>query len=332
MIALLDTSDDSIISWQLASLLVALGVLGLVIGGHLLVSGAVSVAKRLGMSTLMIGLTIVALGTSAPELALNVVAAAGGETGLAFGNVVGSNIANIALVLGLTALVAPIPIPRATLRLGGIPWLIYLTLLAIALPWFGGISGDVPGYARWAGIVLLCCVPLTILLWHRDHRLEEAHGDVDDMPERSLLPSSLLVLAGLVLLIAGGRSTEVGAVTLAKWMGLSEAVIGLSIVALATSLPEIVTSMVAARKGVPNLAIGTVIGSNVFNLSLVLGTTSIVSPVALPEAGGMIDLFVMGGLTLALLPMALTGRRIAKSEGVVLLIIWAAAITLSILR
>ena len=332
MIALLDTSDDSIISWQLASLLVALGVIGLVVGGHLLVSGAVSVAKQLGMSTLMIGLTIVALGTSAPELALNVIAAVGGETGLAFGNVVGSNIANIALVLGLTALIAPIPIPRATLKLGGIPWLICLTLLAIALPWFSSQSGSLPGYERWAGIILLCCTPLTIFLWRRDHRLEDGHGDVDDMPTRAFLPSALLVAGGLILLIAGGRSTEVGAVSLAKWMGLSEAVIGLSIVAVATSLPEIVTSMVAARKGVPNLAIGTVIGSNVFNLSLVLGTTSIVSPVALPESGGMIDLFVMGGLTVILLPLAITGRRIAKPEGVLLLIAWTAAITMSILR
>ncbi len=332
MIAFLNTSDESIISWQLASLLVALGVVGLVAGGHLLVNGAVSVAKRLGMSTLMIGLTIVALGTSAPELALNVIAAAGGKTGLAFGNVVGSNIANIALVLGLTALITPIPIPGATLRFDGIPWLICLTLLAIVLPWIGNQPGELPGYQRWTGIVLLCCTPLTIFLWRRDQRLSETTDDVEKMSSISLLPSGLLVLGGLVLLIAGGRSTEIGAVNLARWMGLSEAVIGLSIVAVATSLPEIVTSMVAARKGVPSLAIGTVIGSNIFNLTLVLGTTSIVSPVALPEAGGMIDLFIMGGLTLLLLPLAITGRRIAKGEGVLLLIAWAAAITMSILR
>ena len=135
-----------------------------------------------------------------------------------------------------------------------------------------------------------------------------------------------------MLLIAGGRSTEMGAVSLARWMGLSEAVIGLSIVAVATSLPEIVTSVVAARKGVPSLAIGTVIGSNIFNLSLVLGTTSIVSPVILPESGGMIDLFIMAGLTLCLLPLAITGRRIARPEGVLLLVVWAAAITFSIMR
>ncbi|MDG2095807.1 MAG: calcium/sodium antiporter [Phycisphaerales bacterium] len=332
MIALLDTSDDSTISWQLASVLVAVGVVGLVFGGHLLVSGAVSVAKRLGMSTLMIGLTIVALGTSAPELALNVIAAAGGETGLAFGNVIGSNIANIALVLGLTALVAPIPIPRATLKLGGIPWLILLTLIAVALPWMGDSPENSPSYQRWSGILLLCCVPLTILLWQRDQRIKDENEDVDEIPSRDLLPSVLLVLGGLVLLIAGGRSTEMGAVSLARWMGLSEAVIGLSIVAVATSLPEIVTSVVAARKGVPSLAIGTVIGSNIFNLSLVLGTTSIVSPVILPESGGMIDLFIMAGLTLCLLPLAITGRRIARPEGVLLLVVWAAAITFSIMR
>ena len=332
MIALLDTSDESTISWQLAALLVALGVVGLVFGGHLLVSGAVSVAKRLGMSTLMIGLTIVALGTSAPELALNVIAAARGETGLAFGNVIGSNIANIALVLGLTALVTAIPIPRATLKAGGIPWLIVLTLIAVALPWMSDDQEGVPSYQRWAGILLLCCVPLTIMLWRRDQGVDGGTEEVDEIPSRSLLPSIVLVVGGLVLLIAGGRSTEMGAVSLARWMGLSEAVIGLSIVAVATSLPEIVTSMIAARRGVPSLAVGTVIGSNVFNLSLVLGTTSIVSPVALPESGGMIDLFIMAGLTICLLPLAVSGRGIARPEGALLLIVWVGAITFSIMR
>ena len=152
-------------------------------------------------------------------MALNVIAAARGETGLAFGNVIGSNIANIALVLGLTVLVTAIPIPRATLKAGGIPWLIVLTLIAVALPWMSDDQEGVPSYQRWAGILLLCCVPLTIMLWRRDQGVDGGTEEVDEIPSRSLLPSIVLVVGGLVLLIIEGRSTEMGAVSLA-WMGL----------------------------------------------------------------------------------------------------------------
>lgn len=334
MMALFDTARESMITWPLATLLVIAGVIGLVAGGHLLVEGAVTVANRLGMSTLMIGLTVVSFGTSAPELALNVIAASGGETGLAFGNVIGSNIANLGLVLGLTAFVAPIPIPKAALKLGGIPWLIIVTALVIILPWIGhGVDGS-PGYALWAGLVLLALVPITVLLWKRDAGTssEKKPKMPAQVADRSLLASSLLVLAGFVLLIIGGRATEYGAVQLAQWMGLSEAVIGLSIVAVATSLPEVVTSVIAARRGLPALAVGTVIGSNLFNLVLVLGTTTVIAPVAVPVLGGLFDLLIMGGLTVLLLPLALSGRRITSIEGVVLVVAWAAAIAFSIVR
>ena len=331
MIALLDTPHESSISWPLATLLVALGITALILGGHLLVEGAVTVARRLGMSALMIGLTIVSFGTSAPELALNAIAAISGETGLAFGNVVGSNIANLALVLGVAAFVAPIPIPKAALKPGGIPWLIIVTGLVIALPWIGtGVDGA-PGYARWSGLLLLGLVPVTLILWKRSTAEDETE-DMSQQGSRSFSLSCLFVVGGLILLIAGGRATEAGATNLARWMGLSEAVIGLSIVAVATSLPEVVTSVIAARRGVPGLAVGTVIGSNLFNCVLVLGTTTVISPVTVPANGGLFDLLIMGGLTILLLPLALTGRRITGLEGGVLVLAWAAAIIFSIVR
>ncbi|MEE2908119.1 MAG: calcium/sodium antiporter [Planctomycetota bacterium] len=334
MMALFDTARESMISWPLATLLVIAGVIGLVAGGHLLVEGAVTAAKQLGMSTLMIGLTIVSFGTSAPELALNVIAASRGETGLAFGNVIGSNIANLALVLGLAAFVAPVPIPKAALKLGGIPWLIIVTILAIILPWIGqGVDGN-PGYARWSGVLLLALVPITVLLWKQSSSSTSVNEPLiqAESTDRTLLISALLVLAGLALLIVGGRATEYGAVQLARWIGLSEAVIGLSIVAVATSLPEVVTSVIAARRGVPGLAVGTVIGSNMFNLVLVLGTTAVIAPVAVPATVGLFDLLIMGGLTVLLLPLAMSGRRITSLEGLVLVLAWAAAIVFSILR
>ncbi|MCH2132615.1 MAG: calcium/sodium antiporter [Phycisphaerales bacterium] len=337
MIAFLETTGESTMTWPLALLLLVAGVIGLLWGGQLLVEGAVSVARQLGMSTLLIGLTIVAFGTSAPELALNAVAAIGGETGLAFGNVIGSNIANIGLVLGLTAIVAPIRIARTILRKGGLPWLVVVTGVAIGLPWIGdGVDGQ-PGYTRWWGLVMLGLAPITAWLWFLDSRQGDPtplveEPDVETEQTRSTPLSWLFILAGLVLLIVGGKGTEIGAVQLARWMGLSEAVIGLSIVAVATSLPEVVTALIAARRGEPDLAIGTVVGSNLFNLALVLGTTAVICPITLPDTGGGFDLAIMGGMTLLLIPIAVTGRRIGTVEGLVLLLAWAGTIAFGILR
>tara|TARA_B100001121_G_C18115675_1_gene356580 strand:- start:44 stop:490 length:447 start_codon:yes stop_codon:yes gene_type:complete len=142
----------------------------------------------------------------------------------------------------------------------------------------------------------------------------------------------LLLIGGLILLISGGKATEVGAVSLARWIGISEAVIGLSIVALATSLPEVVTALVAVRRGEPDLAIGTVMGSNVFNLALVLGTTSIISPVAIPSQNGWIDLAVMGSMTVAVMFMAMIRKRLSRIEGIILLLAWSATIVMGFVR
>ncbi len=330
MIALLETSPESLMPWPLAVLLLGAGVVALLFGGHLLVEGAITVARKLGMSTLLIGLTIVAFGTSAPELALNAVAAAGGQTGLAFGNIIGSNIANIGLVLGLTALIAPITVAPALFRISGFPWLIVVTLVVSVLP----LVGSEAAFARWAGIILLGLTPVTAWLWYRQHQRYPEDSPVDvptELPDRSLGLAGLLMLTGLALLIGGGKCTEIGAVSVARWLGLSEAVIGLSIVAVATSLPEVITSIMAARRGQPDLALGTVVGSNLFNLALVLGVTATISPVAIP-AGGWLDLTVMTGLTILLVVLAGTGRRLGRTEGVLILTIWVATLVFGFLR
>ncbi|MBG79868.1 MAG: calcium/sodium antiporter [Phycisphaerae bacterium] len=337
MIGYLDMTQESVIAWPLAMLLLVAGVAGLIWGGNLLIDGAVAIVRRLGMPSLLIGLTIVAFGTSAPELALNTIAAANGETGLAFGNVIGSNIANIGLVLGLTACVAAIPMAPKLFLPGEFPWLLIVTLIAIALPWIGsGVDGG-PGYARWAGLVLLGLAPVTAWLWYRDSQKcsetsSTAEQEVESLPSRGLGMAWLLLIGGLILLISGGKATEVGAVSLARWIGISEAVIGLSIVALATSLPEVVTALVAVRRGEPDLAIGTVMGSNVFNLALVLGTTSIISPVAIPSQNGWIDLAVMGSMTVAVMFMAMIRKRLSRIEGIILLLAWSATIVMGFVR
>ena len=337
MIGYLDMSQESMTSWPLALLLLVAGVAGLLWGGHLLVEGAIAIARKIGMPSLLIGLTIVAFGTSAPELALNTVAAANGETGLAFGNVIGSNIANIGLVLGLTALVATIPVASQLFFAGGFPWLLAVTLITMVLPWIGGGVDGQPGYARWAGLVLVCLTPVTAWLWYRDSQKAQAPSlpaeqEVEAAPLRSTGMAWLFVIAGLVLLIGGGKSTELGAVSLARWIGISESVIGLSIVAVATSLPEVVTALIAARRGEPDLAMGTVIGSNLFNLALVLGATTLISPVAVPPENGWIDLVIMGGMTMAVMFMAMTRRRLTAIEGVLLLGAWCATIIMGFMR
>ena len=153
----------------------------------------------------------------------------------------------------------------------------------------------------------------------------------ESQPEKRFGSAVLLMVAGLTLLLLGGKGTEIGAVSLARWMGLSEAVIGLSVVAVATSLPEVITAIIAARRGQSDLAIGTVVGSNIFNLVLVLGVTATISPVAIPE-GGWVDLVVMSGLTLLLVPLARSDRGLVRREGLLLLAIWIATLILGFVR
>ncbi len=327
-------------TWKSLAVL-AVGIAMLLFGGHWLVQGAVVIARRMGVSILVIGLTVVAFGTSAPELAFNVIAATSGKGELCFGNIVGSNIANIGLVVGICALIAPLAVHSRVLG-KELPWLVAISfgciLLALAPPYV--LNGDEPswGFARLHGVILLGGFALFSLSWYRMGRADAkdplAKDSVEEATKQtqgSIAAASASFIFGLALLLLGGKFSEVGAVGLAEAAGLSDALIGLTIVAVATSLPEVCTSIIACRKGHTDLAIGNVVGSNLFNLLLVLGVTSLVSPVPLPQEEvvgtirrGWLDLGFMCGMTLVLVPLAVSHRRIVRREGALLLALYLA--------
>ncbi len=308
-----------------AMLFLAAGIALLLAGGHGLVNGSVAIARRLGVSTLWIGLTLVAFGTSSPELAFNIIAAVNDHPELSFGNVVGSNIANFGLVLGIAALLKPLAVHGRVVR-RELPWLIVVSFavmtLALAPPGPGG-----KGFGRLDGALLLAGFAWFMLGWSRLGRREAADPLIRELGEEAATekgPSTrlawLFVVGGLVGLVLGGKLSETGAVGIARWAGLSEALIGLTIVAVATSLPELTASVIACRKGHDDLAIGNLVGSNFFNLLLVLGATALVAPVSLPAGTGLADLIAMNVITLLLLPVAMSNRfTVTRPEGGLLL-------------
>ena len=318
--------------WTLHSLLFALGVVLLVAGGDALVRGAVTIAARLRISPLIIGLTVVAFGTSAPELALNIAAAISGATGLSFGNIVGSNIANIGLILGLCAVVKPMTV-NARLVQRELPIMIAATALFIGLIAIAPHAApDHPGIARIDGVILIAGFVLFTWSMIRAARHGEGKPDnefIDDATAvtmqgrtRSMAMGWILTIAGIALLIAGGKLAEVGA----RALGLSDALIGLTVVAVAAILAELAASMMAVRRGHTDLAVGNVVGSNIFNILLVMGVTGIVRPIPAPP-GSLFALLAMAGLSVLLIPMSqTTDRRISRFEGFVLLSIYTGTI------
>lgn len=321
------------------------GFVMLLLGGHWLVEGAVVIAKRLGWSPLLIGLTIVAFGTSAPELVFNIIAAVNGNTELSFGNIVGSNTTNIALVLGLAAVVSPIAVSSRVIR-RELPWLILVSAvfaaLAYAPPQVEVLANATPGWARWTGGVLLGMFAGFTIAWYRLARsarkdklsTQTVEAVQEELEEIESLPLAIvLFVLGLVLLLLGGSVSEKGAVGAAQWFGLSQAVIGLTVVALATSLPEVVTTAVASFKGQNDLAVGNVLGSNLFNIMLVMGATAVVRPVPVPLPWGWWDLGVMIALTIILVPIvSLYHKKINRFEGALLLLCYVLYIAFSVVR
>lgn len=311
-------------------LILAGGLALLLLGGYALVTGASGLASSFGISQIVIGLTVVAFGTSAPELAVNLTAALRGSTGISFGNVIGSNLANLGLILGTAALVRPLVIEsRVVAR--EIPMMLLATAAAAVL----GLAPDLrllPGSFERAdgamllllfGVFLYNAVRDVVHARHPDPVVEEARLSVERRePRRKRLQNALLTVLGLIGLYLGGELTVAGATGIARSIGLSEAVIGLTIVAVGTSLPELVTSVIAALRGQEDIAVGNVVGSNVFNLLLILGLSATVRPVEVP-AGGVLDLAALVGLSLLLLPFSMTnGRTLVRWEGGVLLVAW----------
>ncbi|MFN0264893.1 calcium/sodium antiporter [Tepidamorphus sp. 3E244] len=298
-------------------LLLAAGLLLLLAGGEALVRGAVSLAVRLNVSPLVIGLTLVGFGTSMPELFTSVQAALAGSPAIAVGNIVGSNIANVLLILGIATLLMPIAVERRALMRDG-ALLIGATLLFAALC-FSGSLGRGAGIALLAGLVLYLGI-----LWHQE-RGTPAQAPQQAAPSTtSPLAALLIAAAGLAMIVFGARFLIDGAVMLARAYDISEAVIGLTVVAIGTSLPELATSIVAALRRQPDVAFGNIIGSNIFNLLGIGGVTALIHPLEIPDAMRSVDIPVMVLVTLALLVVAWTGLRIVRVEGALLLAGFAA--------
>jgi cation:H+ antiporter len=295
------------------------GLVLLVAGAEVLVRGAAKLAAQFGISPLVIGLTVVAFGTSAPETAVSVQAALNGSGDIAIGNVLGSNIANVLLILGMTALVAPLVVSRQLIRLD-VPIMIGASLVTFGLAWDGELS-------RIDGALLFTAVVIYTLFLIIGSRREKA-AEVDDefakefgldepaKPHAGLINAGL-VIAGLVLLVVGSNFLVEGAVALARALGLSELVIGLTVIAIGTSLPELATSIMAAFRGERDIAVGNIVGSNLFNLLCVLGLASLVSPQAISVSPNALafDFPVMIAVAVACLPIFFAGYSINRWEG-----------------
>jgi cation:H+ antiporter len=306
-----------------SSLLILAGIVLLYFGAEGLVRGSASIAARLGLTPLVIGLTVVAFGTSMPELVVSIGASLDGKGPIAVGNVVGSNIGNIALILGLAALIQPLRVQAQIVRVD-LPILLVASVALVAILADGAV-GRVEGGLLFAG--LLAYIGTSLRLARREPAAVEAEF-VEGMPRagRSAALDAGMVAAGLALLVLGARLLVTGAVDIAEGFGLSQAVIGLTIVAIGTSLPELATSVVAALKGQGDIAVGNVVGSNLFNILGILGITALVRPLA--QSGmSSVDLGVMLVLTVVLLPLMRSGFRVSRAEGGVLVAGYAAYTT-----
>ncbi len=312
--------------------LFVLGLVLLVVGADMLVAGASRIAARLGISSLVIGLTVVAFGTSAPELAVSVTGTLAGQSDLALGNVVGSNIFNTLFILGLAALVTPLVVQRQLMRLD-----VPIMIAACVVCWGMSLDGVI---GRFEGIVLaLGIIVYTTLLIRMARRQGAAAAaasaasaasvavvDVALPPppqglrDRMLVQIAMIVV-GLVMLVVGSQWLVDGAISLAKGFGVSELVISLTIVAAGTSLPELATSVLAAYRGERDIAVGNVVGSNIFNILCVLGIASVIAPagIAVAPAAQSFDIPIMTAVALACLPLFITGGIVSRLEGAVFL-------------
>ncbi len=291
-------------------LLLVLGMAILILGAEALVRGASVLAKRLRISDLAIGLTVVAFGTSAPELSVNILASLDQKSDIVFGNVVGSNICNILLILGIAGIIRPLIVQRST-TWKEIPLALAASILLVALMVAAVFPGETfNGLSRMDGAVLLVCFGgFMLYVWRmmlRD-RANEKNDNNGATFSAGIPLSILMVIGGLAALIGGGKLTVNQAVDLARLMSVDERLIALTIVAIGTSLPELATSAVAAWRGNADIAVGNVVGSNLFNILLILGASALISPV--PHiTGQMVDLAVMTGAVAFLFLFMFTGK------------------------
>jgi len=293
------------------------GIVGLFAGAEALVRGSSSLAIRMGISPLVVGLTVVAFATSSPELVVSIKAALEGNPGIVIGNVVGSNICNIGLILGVAALISPMRIKTQLIK-REIPIMIIVGFILLLVLLNDSIS-RLEGLLLILGIISY--VIFSYLYARKDKVIETSHEFIDAIPKgkaKSVWISILLIVGGLGLLLGGAHIFVNGAVEVAVRVGVSQAVIGLSMVALGTSLPELITSVVASLRNENDIAIGNAVGSNVFNVLSVLGFSSVISPIN-SSGVGYIDLGIMMLFMIVILPMSKSGFVLKRFEGAILL-------------
>jgi cation:H+ antiporter len=303
--------------------LILVGLVLLAVGGDILVRGAVGVASRLGVSPLLAGLTIVGFGTSTPELVTSLFAAIDGAPGIAVGNVVGSNIANILLILGVSALILPLAIDPAAFKRDGLA-LAVATLACLAAVLLGFLS-------RPVGLVLLALL-IGYIVWayRSERRVPDAEAAMHEhvatdvtSPGMSLIAALGLAAAGIISTIIGARLLVDGAIEIARDFGVTETVIGLTVVAVGTSLPELVACVIAALRRHPDVVLGNIIGSNIYNVLGILGVTAIVHPISIPPEIAAFDIWVLLGTTALLGLFLRTGWTLKRWEGGVFLVLYA---------
>lgn len=315
------------------------GFIALIKGADWFVDGAAALAKKLKVPGLIIGLTVVAMGTSAPELAVSTSAAIQGANEIAVSNVVGSNLFNTLMVLGICALIHPLPVGDSVLKRDfpvnlGVTFLLLIGSCYMLLVNGGllnvAMSDNVGIVSRWLGLILLAIFVCYIVYLIHDARKNPAKTDeeYEDMPGWKCF---LLIIIGIALIVAGGEAVVYGAKNIALAAGMTETLVGLTIVALGTSLPELVTSIVAARKGETGMAVGNVVGSNIFNVLLILGVSSAIHPIAV-NAASVWDLYILIGIGILTYVFGLTKKAIKRPEGAVMVLLYFAAMAFAIVR
>ena len=288
----------------------ALGFFLLVKGADWFVDGASGLARKLGIPQLVIGLTIVAMGTSLPEAAVSISAALRGNAEITIGNIVGSNILNILIILGVTALIATLKVADSTVRYE-IPFMIVVTFVLLWLGYTGGQVTRLEGIILWA----------LFLLYLRYLYMMAKKGKEEEREAEQLSTAKIigLILAGVVMIVAGSNFAVEGASNLAKALGISQRFIGLTIVALGTSLPELVTSVSAARKHNADIAIGNIVGSNIFNILFIVGTTALITPVTF-ASGFVVDTLIAAAVGILLFVCVARTKELRKKAGIVMLL------------
>lgn len=304
---------------------IAIGLVLLVAGGELLVRGAVATARSLGVSPLMIGLTLVGFGTSTPELVTSITAALEGSPGIAVGNVVGSNTANILFILGLSAIIYPMAVDPKGFRRDAI-MLVVSALICLGVVMMGSL-GQIVG-----GAMILTLFAYIFFVYRQEKAkpdeaalvAEHCAEDAPKGPENNMLLSLGMAVGGIAITIFGARFLVDGAIQVAQDFGISDTIIGLTIVAVGTSMPELITSVMAALRKHSDVAYGNIIGSNIYNILFILGLTGVIKPLEVPAQIAQIDIWVMLAATALLVWFARSGMKLMRWEGFVFLAAYAA--------